>query len=295
MKKGGEHWQWRSDIPFYLGVLPRRGAKGSDVKVSRNRIMRGTPNARGIYPPATMKCLSPPPYKHLQPQPVTNPPQWFRAPNAFPGHTSNAYEDASGNIVFDLPLCDKNVFFWWPEADGSAPKPQELDAPMTRFTFDPRSADLDLPAPEILATYNCEFPRIDDARAMKDYAHVFMPVVDPALATDFPAIAPVMGGGAPFYNAMGHLNAKTKETKVYHPGTKHGVQEPVYIPKGDGAEEGDGYVLFLVNNFGEMVSELHLVDTRDFSKPQAIIRLPLKLRPGLHGNWVPRQELDLVQ
>ena len=34
MKQGGEHWEWNADIPFYLGVLPRRGAKGSDIKVS---------------------------------------------------------------------------------------------------------------------------------------------------------------------------------------------------------------------------------------------------------------------
>jgi carotenoid cleavage dioxygenase len=34
MKAGGEHWQWDGDCPFYLGVLPRYGAKGSDVKVS---------------------------------------------------------------------------------------------------------------------------------------------------------------------------------------------------------------------------------------------------------------------
>ena len=33
MRKGGEHWQWDPNIPFYLGILPRRGAKGSDVKV----------------------------------------------------------------------------------------------------------------------------------------------------------------------------------------------------------------------------------------------------------------------
>lgn len=35
MKNGGEHWQWNPDIPFYLGVLPRRGAKGSDIKVGK--------------------------------------------------------------------------------------------------------------------------------------------------------------------------------------------------------------------------------------------------------------------
>lgn len=33
MKKGGEHWQWDYSIPMYIGVLPRHGAKGSDVKV----------------------------------------------------------------------------------------------------------------------------------------------------------------------------------------------------------------------------------------------------------------------
>ena len=41
LKRGGEHWQWDPNIPFYVGVLPRKGAKGSDVKVSslcpRNR------------------------------------------------------------------------------------------------------------------------------------------------------------------------------------------------------------------------------------------------------------------
>ncbi len=35
MKKGGEHWQWDNDLPTYIGVLPRHGAKGEDVKVSR--------------------------------------------------------------------------------------------------------------------------------------------------------------------------------------------------------------------------------------------------------------------
>jgi carotenoid cleavage dioxygenase len=33
MKQGGEHWQWSPETPFYLGVLPRRGAKPEDVKV----------------------------------------------------------------------------------------------------------------------------------------------------------------------------------------------------------------------------------------------------------------------
>ena len=34
LKAGGEHWQWDPTIPVYMGVLPRRGAKGSDIKAS---------------------------------------------------------------------------------------------------------------------------------------------------------------------------------------------------------------------------------------------------------------------
>lgn len=34
LKAGGDHWQWTPEIPFYIGVLPRRGASGSDVKVT---------------------------------------------------------------------------------------------------------------------------------------------------------------------------------------------------------------------------------------------------------------------
>jgi hypothetical protein len=40
MKNGGEHWQWDPKIPCYFGVLPRHGAKGSDVKVSVHGILQ---------------------------------------------------------------------------------------------------------------------------------------------------------------------------------------------------------------------------------------------------------------
>lgn len=33
MKQGGEHWQWSPETPLYMGVLPRHGAKPTDVKV----------------------------------------------------------------------------------------------------------------------------------------------------------------------------------------------------------------------------------------------------------------------
>ncbi|KAF4163605.1 hypothetical protein CNMCM6936_000524 [Aspergillus lentulus] len=118
MKQGGEHWQWSPGTPLYLGVLPRHGAKSTDVK-------------------------------------------WFHYKNCFPGHTSNAYEDESENLIIDLGLSDKNVFFWWPDAQGNAPE-SSIHSQLVRFTIDPRSEDLQLGEPRVLQGDNSEFYRIDD-------------------------------------------------------------------------------------------------------------------------------------
>ncbi|GAM40135.1 hypothetical protein TCE0_034f12246 [Talaromyces pinophilus] len=250
MKAGGEHWQWNPDIPFYIGVIPRHGAKSSDVK-------------------------------------------WFRAPNAFPGHTANAYENADGNIVFDLPITPKNVFFWWPDKDGNAPDPESIASDFMRFTFDPRSSDLDLPKPEILLGEDCEFVRIDDRVATRPHSHTFLAIMDPKVGTNWPVMAPVMGGGHPPYNSFGHFDHQTKKVQKYSPGTMHLVQEPIFIPRSQDAPEGDGWLMGLINNYATMSSELHIVDTADFQKPCAIINLPIRLRAGLHGNWVDAQDIAL--
>ncbi|PMD29492.1 carotenoid oxygenase [Hyaloscypha variabilis F] len=251
MKNGGEHWQWTPDIPFYIGVLPRHGAKGEDVK-------------------------------------------WFRAPNAFAGHTANAFEKPDGSIVFELPVSQDNVFFWWPDKDGKAPIPQDIRNELSRFTFDPRSTDLDLSPPELLLAEDVEFPRIDDRYLAAPHSQVFLLTMDPKLGTDFAAMAPVMGGGSPPYNALGNYDHRTKTFRRYFPGTMHLFLEPVFIPRSQDAAEGDGWVLGLVNNYSNMLSELHIVDTTDFEKPCAIVSLPVRLRPGLHGNWVDAQDLALA-
>lgn len=220
--------------------------------------------------------------------------KWFRAPNAFPGHTVNAYEDDVGNLVFDLPLTDKNVFFWWPDADGNAPKPEEISAKLVRFTFDPRSAELDLPLPEIISNEDCEFPRIDDRFSGKKHTQSFLDIMDPSLGTNFDVILPRMGGGHPPYNSVGYLNYRSGKIQKYFPGKTHLIQEPIFIArKAADTVEGDGCIVVLVNNYASMVSELHVVDTRNFGQPQAIIDLPVRLRTGLHGNWVDAQDIKL--
>ncbi|KAL2786704.1 carotenoid oxygenase [Aspergillus keveii] len=248
MKQGGERWQWDPNLPVYFGVLPRRGAQGSDVK-------------------------------------------WFRSPNAFPGHVYNAYEEA-GNVHVDISISDKNVFFWWPDAEGNSPDPREIAAFLFRFTIDPTATDLDLPPAELLLQENNEFPRIDDRWSMKKHHHGFFNLMDMTAGTNWPAIMPVVGGGFPPYNSLGHLDLRTNKLDKYFPGPTHFAQEPAFVPRSETAEEGDGYLLALVNNYATMLSELHIVDTRNFTKPQAVVYLPVRLRPGLHGNWVDAKDME---
>lgn len=133
-----------------------------------------------------------------------------------------------------------------------------------------------------------EFSKIDDRFLMRKHDHIFFDVMRHQY-TDFPAVGPKMGGGAPIYNSLGHLTVSTGSYEIYNPGSTHLVQEPIFIPRS--AEEGDGWLMALVNNLEVGYSELHLVDTKNFSKAQAIIKLPVRLRPGLHGNWVGSDEL----
>lgn len=218
--------------------------------------------------------------------------QWFRAPNVFPGHVANAFETAEGKIHIDLSVSDKNVFFWWPDAQGNAPNPREIKATFNRYAIDPQATDLELSSPQELQSDDCEFYRIDDRYAMQLYKHCFFTVMDQTLPTDFPLVFSASGGGHPPYNALGHLDIDSKIYKKYFPGPTHFVQEPVFLPRSAKANEGEGYLMALVNNYRTMSSELHIIDTTNFEKAQAIVKLPLRLRHGLHGNWVDAQDID---
>ena len=98
---------------------------------------------------------------------------------------------------------------------------------------------------------------------------------------------PQLGGGYPLYNALAHLNIETGVTEIYFPGKTHMVQEPVFIPRRGSSVEGDGYVMALVNNYVSMCSELHLLDTRGFTKAKAVILMPLRLRQGYGSRFGP--------
>lgn len=217
--------------------------------------------------------------------------RWFTVPtNGFQGHTLNAWDD--GNKVYvDITVANDNAFPFFPEDSGRVPDPRSLRVSITRWIFDLNSSS-STPQREIITSMMGEFPHIDERYATKAYRHAFLAVIDPTAPYDFERCGPPSVNA--FLNGIAHLDVTTGETRRWLPGPTATVQEPVFAPRSPDAAEGDGYVIALVNRLDEMRSDLVVLDAQRVDEgPLAVARLPIRLRNGLHGNWVPAEAMTV--
>jgi len=247
----------------------------------------------------------------------------------FHGHVAGCYELPTGEVVFDLTVADGNVFFFFPPdtnltpSDGVA-KRNKLTSPTVRWIFDPKAKKSAVEYPEgtvyvadervkpaLTWLTNGEFSRIDDRYVTRPYKHFWQAVVDPTRPYDFAKCGPPAGG---LFNCLGHYvwadehvrdgqeAAPTTTTEgdkeefgledVYFPGPTMTFQEPTFIPK-EGGAEGEGYLIALLNHLDELRNDVVIFDAQNLKKgPLAVIHLPLKLKLGLHGNWVDNREIE---
>ncbi|TVY79146.1 Lignostilbene-alpha,beta-dioxygenase isozyme III [Fusarium oxysporum f. sp. cubense] len=257
LKAGESHWIYDYDLPMVFGVVPRRGSDSGKVR-------------------------------------------WFKWKNGFGTHTANATQrvgkDGRKSIELDTVLVHGNALGFFPSRNAPADlTPDKLKMGVVRFTFDlsaPASSEMSQVAdPTILYDTPAEFPRIDDRfiTTATKYIYCGVAVPDPDADADAKSLVGLAG-----LNALGKLNARTGEMEVCHVGPNSVVQEPVFVPRSKDAEEGDGFIIVLVNRLDKMVSDLVVVDSRQFSEgPVAVVNLPVRLRQGLHGNWVDSSELPV--
>ncbi|NJJ55897.1 carotenoid oxygenase family protein [Pseudomonas sp. B14(2022)] len=207
--------------------------------------------------------------------------RWFKGPkDSFQGHTLNAF-DQDGKVYVDMPVTGGNVFYFFPQADGAVPAPEDLPSSLMRWTFDLNDARDDV-EPQPLTDYMCEFPRCDERYLGRPYEHGFVLAFDPTLPYN-PANGPMP---FQFFNQLAHLNLKTGSTDAWFPGDNSCFQEPIFIPRSSDAEEADGYVVALLNVLDQARSELVILDSRDMANgPIARVKVPLRMRMSLHGCW----------
>lgn len=202
--------------------------------------------------------------------------RWFEGDPCYVYHPMNAYtvhEDGRTKVIADVMKYDRVPLF--PNADGS--KGAVISDGLgkyVRWTFDLDGASNSY-TEEVISEIGGEFPRFDERFAGHEYRHGYY--------------ASQMRGekaeGSPFETFV-HHDLKTGATKTYDPGEGCFIHEPVFVPRKENAEEGDGYLVSLVYDGNKNLSDFIVLDTDDISKgPIASVELPTRVPYGFHGNW----------
>jgi carotenoid cleavage dioxygenase len=124
-------------------------------------------------------------------------------------------------------------------------------------------------------------PRVAEKDHMKDYEIGYYQRFDPMIGP--PLIAGPVGAG---FNAVSRLNVKTHELKTLAMDRRTTVQEHIHIPSKQKGHEG--YLAFVADIHDEPYSQVWIVEAEHLERgPIAKLRMPLRLRTGVHGNWVP--------
>jgi len=198
--------------------------------------------------------------------------RWFRAPNQFCSHVMNAFNDGR-KIHLDVPVAEGNMFPFFPEL-GKPWNPAQAASRMTRWTLDLDSTGERFHSVERLSDYVGEFPKTDYRYQTRPYRHGWLLGFDPTRSS------------------IAHLDHATGKTTAWSADADTALQEPCFIPRSETAAEGDGYLITVGTRIKEMRTDVFLLDARRLADgPLATLHLPLRLRPGYHGNWAPRDAL----
>ncbi|RMZ85862.1 hypothetical protein DV737_g446, partial [Chaetothyriales sp. CBS 132003] len=199
-------------------------------------------------------------------------------------HTAGAWEDEDGKIYVESSRVHDNAFPFFPPEDGRMPSP-DTKADFVRWELDlSKPTGSTIPDPLIVVDLPSEFPRIDERFMTKQYEWLFLNVFIPEN----------MDGSKNIFHGLNGLamhSNKTGETRYFYAGDDSLCQEPIFIPRYEGAAEGDGWVMTLVERRAAGRCDVAIIDTKKFEEPVAIVQLPFHVKAQIHGNWIPAAAL----
>lgn len=211
--------------------------------------------------------------------------RWIPGYTCHATHTLNAWEEGS-LIHYDTPTGADRVFPFFP-ARGGKPWDAGAAAPyLTRWTVDLSRND-PVVEQQRLIPFTGDFPRIDERYATRRNRYGWITGHDPA---HDPVARP---GGGLMLNAIIQHDFDTGACVSYYVGDGCSAQEPQFVSRSPDAPEADGWLLMVRHRLSELLSDLVILDTRDIAAgPVAVVGMPIRLRRGLHGTWVPRDEIE---
>jgi carotenoid cleavage dioxygenase len=90
------------------------------------------------------------------------------------------------------------------------------------------------------------------------------------------------------FAGLNHLDLRSGEDDRWEPGEMERAGEAFYVPDGDTAAEGEGWVLSWLYDRTVDRSSLGVFDAMDIAAgPVARVHLPTRVPYGFHGLWIP--------
>jgi carotenoid cleavage dioxygenase len=184
---------------------------------------------------------------------------WIDIDPCYVFHPANAYDDGDRIVV--------DVVRWQSMFETDLLGPDEGEPRLERWTIDP-AGSVNV---EIADDRPQEFPRVDERLVGRRHRFTY--------AVEFLPIAAT--GGAVRHDLVRGIT----ERRDFGPGRTTG--ELVFVPRGDGAAEDDGWLLSWVHDAAAGKSDVVILDATDFTgDPVATVHLPGRVPAGFHGNWI---------
>jgi carotenoid cleavage dioxygenase len=190
--------------------------------------------------------------------------RWTAVAPCYVFHPANAHEEADGRITADVVAHD-SMF-----ADSTM-GPDSAAVRLERWTIDPAAGTVDR---RVVDEAPQEFPRIDERLTGRKHRYVWT-------AATFTEQKLMEMSGHLYRHDM---ETGAREARDFGPGWS--VGEFVHVPYGPG--ELDGWLMGLVNHHVANESALVILDANDFLGAEVgRVRIPTRIPPGFHGNWLP--------
>jgi len=192
---------------------------------------------------------------------------WCDVEPCYVFHAANAFDLDDGRVILDVVAYD-TMF------DGSTDGPDSVGR-LERWTIDPAAHTV---ARQVVDASPQEFPRPDERRIGQAYRYAY-------------TIALPEDGNEQFIGAtrLYKHDMATGARQVHDFGTGRHPGEFVFVPAAPDAAEDEGWMVGLVIDREAEVTDLVIIDAQAFERPPvATIRIPHRIPPGFHGNWLPR-------
>ena len=191
---------------------------------------------------------------------------WCDVDPCYVFHVANAYDQADGKVILDV-VAHATMF-----ADSEA-GPDSKASAFERWTIDPETRRV---TRTVIDPDPQEFPRPDERRFGRPYRYAYcmaLPVREEFV------------GATRLYKHDLEIGTRL----VHDFGPKRYPGEFVFVPAYADAAEDEGWLIGLVIDMNDETTELVILNAGDFEgEAQARVKIPHRIPPGFHGNWVPR-------